>query len=546
MAGEDAAGAGTKGWGQAASQLMEARPGGGRAERCRALVDELERVADPGKASRMLSGLLADLGHAACAKVLAESIERMYVTPGNCGALGDLFGEIGKSAHGRMRTHVTLEAVRVSLLCAYARAGELGESAKAVMGSCHDALEGVASHYKLGILSGRMRGRGAKAAICAGAHPMAGMARLWRFTHDMCDAPDNAVASSVLERYGALGAMASKERLDRAGPRLTQFVQNMALDHIMHEDCEDVYAAADESNMRIRYWLDVVYGQHGVDSNLCSLDRPPKSAFQKPSLEWVNLVVGVRHLILELSSFSHLERLAHKKIVKRLDAKNPDTLYEMLDGHEETAEVIGLLRCKFGAHIHWTFNEVKEAVDEIGLASIVGYAKRVLLFEDAAYRTIRHKYHCRKTSDCELIKHTPLVGERERLAKIKEKYGPVRIALSVKSVDDWHAIHESYLCLHMTYGKYLESTHGDGTTVDEIKQATSEIYNLKYIFLHMCNIIQKLQKPALSMPFEPEFASRESGYCRLRDDYSAHLHINKIKDLRQILKTDKNLISNIP
>lgn len=545
----------TAGLRQAAARVRDAEPGRVLDERCKELGDELERVSGSGtgdglelkEASRVLGALLADVDYAACAKVLGASIGRAYIKHENW-ALDALFGEIAKRVNERKRTLVMLEAVRVSLLCAYGQAGDLGITLRLVLSSCYDALTSVACSNALKELPRRMKKAGAEDTICAGRSRIANVARLWRLIYDMCDVPSDAEARRVLEQYNRLSALLPNRQLERSKARISQLIQNVARVHVMHENYEDVHIVAAESNMRIRYWLDVIYNQHGINSNLCSLDSPPKSAYQKPSLEWANLVVGVRYLVLELDGFRSLERLAYRQIVRRVNVENPEAVYNILDRSWEIERAVKLLRNVSGAHIDWTFNQVKAAVDGVGLAAIVGHARRVLLFEDAMYRAIshkRHRYHRCDPRGHEPINHEALGGEQGRLEEIRERYRRVDLSLNTKSADEWNAIYESYLCICMTYGKYLERLRNSDGTVDAVMLATSEIYNMKYLFLDMCNIIKKL-KPSLTKPFEPEFFSRERGYCRLRNYYSAHTRVNKIRDLRQILKKEKNLLSHIP
>jgi len=544
MAGGDAAGvSGTKGWEQAASRLKGARPGRELDERCRALVDELERVADPEKAGQMLSGLLAGLGHAARSRVLDESIERIYVTPGNCGALESLFGEIGKALDGDRRTYALLDAVRASLLCAHARTGELGDSAGGVLDSCYGVLAGVARDNKLEELSALMGRADARDVTCGGA---GGIARLWRLVYDMCDIPNGTEINCALGRYGRLRSLSSKARLRGARGRISQLLLHIATDHIMHEDYEVIYNVARESNMRIRYWLEEIYRQHGVSNDPHLMDRPAESVFYGPSTGWIHLAMACKYLILELKGFASWERVAYRMIVKRLNFTSPDVIYKIIERRDEMNESIGYLRNTFGAHIDLSFNEAKAKIDEIGLATLVRHARKVLMFQDSAYRgVIPHKYYSSDPWSRELVEFDPPQGDPDKIRAIKEKYGPVDIKLQTQ-YDKWDAMHGSYLCLYLLYGKYLERIHGDSSTLEGIMRATSEIYNIKYMILELANITKELADAGLDMPFEPEFASRQKEYWCLRGAYAAHLRTGEIKCMMQVMGDKRELLSHIP
>ena len=553
-AGEGAASAaGTGGWKQAAAQLGAAGPGRELDEACRRAVDELERAAGHGagargleEATRELSGLLDDLDYDTCAKVLGASIGRVYTTPENCGALGALFGEIGKGDDAHRRTRLALEGVRVALMCAYARADGPGDSARTVLNLCYDALAGVARDNGLRELSRIMGEEGARAAACSGRGSMGDMARLWGFIDDMHDAPSCAEINDTMGRCGRIRAMVSKKETRLGRARISRFVQRIALDRAMREDYQVIYTVAAESNIRIRYWIDEIYAQHGVHNDPFLLDSLPRSVFQKRSMRWANLAVAVKYLALELGSFRKWERYAYRKIVKRLNTENPDALYKILEGRKEAEGPVMRLRNSFGAHIDWTFNEVKAEVDRVGLASIMCHARRVLLFQDAAYRKIPHKYHARDPWAHEAAKGVTLLGEPDRLEKITEKYREADIELSAKYVNTWHAIHESSLGLCMVHAKYLERLHQYDESADGFILLNLEMYNVKYMFLELCNITEKLKGIALDAPFDPGFFSREKEYCRLRNYYAAHPRPRKIQNIMQVLEEERELLSQIP
>lgn len=549
---------GAGGWEQAASRLKEARPGRERDEACRGLADVLARVVGPAPgdshglkwASRALAALLADLDYDTCAGVLAESVGRAYVVSGNCGSLGALFDEIYSSLDGDNRTRVMLEAVRASLLCTYVKADELGDSVKDALGSCYDALAGVARNSGLGTLSGLMGREGAREAACSGRSGVARMSRLWRLVCDMCDVPDGTEINDALGRYDALRSVSGKKRLREAKARISQFLLHIALDHAVHRDYETIYTVTAESNMRIRYWLGEIYKEHGVHSDPHLLDKPEESMFCKPELGWLRLAMAVRYLRLELYDFSkNWEWVAHKMIVKRLDVKSPEVAYRVIELHGEAKKSIKFLRNKFGAHIDWPLNRVREEVDRVGLASIVLHGKKVLMFQDAAYRAIPHKYHRVNPWNREFVKPDLPQGDPAKLKDIAEKYEGVDIKLGTDNTgntDKQHAILASYFCLCLSYGRYLERLHSDNSTMDGIIMTTSEIYNLRYVILEVANITKELADAGLDMPFEPEFASRQKKYWNLRGDYAAHLRPNRLMTLMQVLEAKKELLSHLP
>lgn len=542
-----------EGWKQATARLKGARQGRMRDEECRRLVDVLVRAANPEaggvrglkKASRALSALLVDLDHDTCARVLDEAMGRVYVKPKNCRALVALFAGIGKGGHEHKRSRVTLEAIRVSLLCAYAHADELGDSVEVVLESCYDALAHVARDSRLEGVSDRMEGRGARDAVCAGKSGMADMARLWRFVHDMYDVPSKAEIGCVLGRHASLGAMLPRTLLQKANSRISQLVQNVARDHAIHEDYERIYDAARESNIRIRYWLDVIYKQHGVQSKLYWTDKESELELQKSDPPWADLV-AVKYLILELKGFMEWEGQAYQKIVRRLDVKNPDDIYKIMERREGIEEAIRLLRNKFGAHIQWPFSKARARIDKVGLAAIVRHAKKVLLFQDAAYHDIPHKYYRPNLRGWGPEAFGSLAGEHRRLVEIRERYEPISITLGAMKPGERRAMYESYLCVCSTYDEYLRRSSATGGMAVEATMTPTEICNAKYLFLEMCNIIEKLEKGGLGIPDEPKFTSRKDDYCRLRHEYSAHMRGKKLTNFWQVLESEKRLLSHMP
>lgn len=539
------------GWERAASQVQKARPGRERDEACRSLVDELERLAgsEAGglkRATSAMSALLDNLDYGACAKVLGESISRVYVTPENCVALEALFGEIGKAEDAHRRLRLTMEAVRVSLLRAYSGADALEGSARIVLNSCYGALAGAARDSGLDELSRIMEGETARNAVCAGGNDIAGMARLWKFIDNMHDAPSGAEINATLAMHSMLRSLLPKREITRGRAQISQFAQHVALDCAMREDYLDIYTVAAESNTRIRYWIDEIYRQHGVCNDPLLLDRPARSAFQKPSMRWANLAVAVKYLALELESFRRWEQFAYRKIVKRLDVGNPDALYRILEGHRGAEGPVTRLRNSFGAHIDWTFNDAKAEVDRVGLASIMRHARKVLLFQDAVFRAIPHKYQVRDPWAHEGAKGVTLQGEQSRLGEIREKYRAADVNLGAKRVNAWHAMHESYLCMILVHAKYLERRHQYDGSTDGFALLNLETYNVKYLFLELCNITKKLKENALETTFDPDFFSREEKYCHLRSNYAARVRLREIKSIMQVLEEEQDLLSRIP
>jgi len=552
VGGEGAAEIG--GWEQAVSRLKSARPGRERDEASRELAGVLAGAVGPAPgdglapkmAARMLSALLNDLDYDACAVALAESIGRVYVTPGNCGSLWALFGEICNGLDGDRRTHVTLEAVRASLLCAYVKADELGDSVKDVLGSCYDALAGIARDSRLKVLSELMT-EDARATACSGRAGLAEMALLWRLVSNMYDIPDGTGIHDVLGRYAQLRSISSNARLRKAKARISKFLLHIATDHIMHQDYETIYNVAAESNMRIRYWLDEIYREHGVYNDPHLLDKPKESVFYRPELGWLRLAMAVGYLLLELHDFDkNWEKTAHRMIVKRLDVKNPEAIYKIIELRDEMKKSIKLLRNTFGAHIDWPLKKVKEEVDRVGLASIVRHAKKVLMFQDAAYRTIRHKYSGINPWDRDLVKLDLPHADPENLKAMEIKYNAIDITLNTSSADKQHAMLVSYLCLCLLYGRYLERLCGDNSTMEEILLSTKETYNMRYVILEAANITKELAGAGLDMPFEPGFTPNQKKYWDLRGDYAAHLRPNKLLTLLQVLDAKKVLLSCLP
>ena len=87
---------------------------------------------------------------------------------------------------------------------------------------------------------------------------------------------------------------------------------------------------------------------------------------------------------------------------------------------KKTSEWIRNARNSFGAHIDWTFNEVRKSIDDIGLNRIMHYAKSVVMFQDAICKTIPHRYY-KPTNDkrCSGDITFPKSDEKE---KMKQKY----------------------------------------------------------------------------------------------------------------------------
>jgi len=309
-------------------------------------------------------------------------------------------------------------------------------------------------------------------------------------------------------------------------------------------DYDAIYAAAYESNIHVRYWLCDIYDLHGLPQNPQLYDTPHMSALHSPALRSLRLLLSVRHLVLELWNFQAIYN-HYTKIKTDLAVGKTGGLDLIIKNHK-IAGSLKLLRDKL-AHQGITLGDFAGEIESHGLDSFVHYARAVLMFEDAAYRTVSHRRHKPKNADLNPAKLTfELPGSLDRDAFAK-RYSGVDFEFDPKLHGREYALMgDLRLSLLMLYTSFVEAAKSTGdNTLDSHLRFTSHVHNSKYMILDIDNFIKKFKKLDLQEAVTPDFLSRADLYNSLRHDYSAHTKITKIHTIESLLAEHPDLLSHI-
>lgn len=304
-----------------------------------------------------------------------------------------------------------------------------------------------------------------------------------------------------------------------------------------------MYAAAYESNIHVRHWICDIYDLHGLPQDQHMYDTPHRSALHSPTLRSLRLLLSVRRLILELWNFQAIYS-HYGEIKKDLDVKKASGLSLIIKNHKIVGS-LKQLRNKL-AHQGITLEEFASEIDSLGLDSFVHYARAVLMFEDAAYRTVQNAHHKPENPDWDPARFTfEMPGRLDREAFAK-KYSNVDFPLYPEHSRDYILMGELRLSLLVLYTSFIESAQNTaGKTLDSYLRFTAHVYNSKYMILDIYNFIEKFKKLGLQNAVEPDFLSRVNLYCDLRHNYSAHTKITKIRTIESLLADHPDLLSHM-
>lgn len=309
-------------------------------------------------------------------------------------------------------------------------------------------------------------------------------------------------------------------------------------------DYDAIYSAAYESNIRVRHWTCEIYDLHGLPQNPQLYDTPHRSALHSPTLRTLRLLLSVRHLVLELWNFQTIYG-HYCQIKKDLDVKKASGLNLIFKNHK----IVGSLKHLRDetAHQGITLGDFANEIDKLGLGSFVHYARAVLMFEDAAYRTVSNKRYMPKNADWDLSKLTfELPGSSDSDAFAK-KYSNVDFPFDPEhNSNDYVLMAELRLSLLMLYTGFVESAKNTSDkTLDSYLRFTCHVYNSKYMILDIHSFIAKFMKLGLREYVAPDFLNRAELYNSLRNNYVAHTKITKMRTTVSVLSDHPGLLSHM-
>lgn len=547
-------------WRELLQELSERNPDEVSADECYEVVDELDRIL------KSESNTTAELGEACVAVVelfmrfngsleysaiLERMLDRVCMVPGGHVRLGMLLDAIKiENKADDAHAYLALDAVRVALRHLYLREGALPESRREIMGVCYDAMLRVALRNGPHNLASIMKGSVAREEFCGPGSEICRMAMLRISIYDKRDVPSDDEILKVLRRYPALSGMLDPKRVIESKWRLTRLIHHISLDHLIsHEDYEWAHTAMAESSIRIRYWLDEIYRQHGASNNP-EQDELDAEA-RKPPLSPTNIMVSVRYLALEIYDFWELYQKSHET-AQDLEIKDTSGIYKIVKEYKDS-EKMQILR-KFGAHPCWTFREASRHIDSVGLDKFVFYAHLVLMFQDAVYRTIpsrhrRDRVHALQQAQIS-VSFKPVTEAEEK--KSKETYSNASVTFKApKSQDAYTAMHESRLCMMLLAINFNEgSRHLTENTLEGYLRFSNEVYNVRHMILELANFIKHYDEISLKIEnggnvFTPKFLKRKELYCQLRDECAAHVRIDGIRGIQRLIEKNPDLVSDI-
>lgn len=531
------------------------------ADECHELVDELERIlksrddtaAGLGEACETIAGLFVGFrGSLEYGAILERMLSKICMAPGRQACLDILLNSIKiESAENDAHAYLALDVVRMALRRLYLHEDALRGSRCEVLGACYDAMHRAASRNGLRNLAEIMGGSAARMEFCGPGSEICRMAMLRISIYDKRDVPSDGEILGVLRRYPALSGMLDSKRVIESKWRLTRLIHHISLDHLVsHEDYEWAYIAMAESNIRIRYWLDMIYREHGIANN-------PKQdalyeAARRPSLASTNIMVSARYLALEIYDFWKLYQKNHK-MVQDLEIRDAAGIYKIVKEYKDAREMREL-RNKFGAHPCWTFDEAARHINAMGLDRFVFYARLVLMFQDAVYRTVPSRHRRARNSGVQeaqiSVSFEPVTKSEGR--KSREEYANVSVVFKTpKSQDAYITMHESLLCMMLLSINFNEGKERNGDeTLEGYLRFSSEVYNVKYMILELANFIKQFDEMNLEMTrggkaFTPDFLKRREFYLQWRNDYAAHVLEDGVRGIQRLVEENRDLISNI-
>lgn len=547
-------------WKESLLELSECRPDEVRFDEYYELVDELTKIVKTnGGASEKLreSGtVIAEMfskfrKDSEYGVMLERILDKVYMVPGGHSGLGALLGGIKiEDERSDAHAYLALDVIRVILRHLYLREDALRGSKSEILGVCYDAMLRVAVRSGLHNLANIMRGGIARKELCGTNSEICKMAMLRISIYDKRDVPSDEDILKTICRYPTLNSVLDPMGVLESKRRLTNLIHHISLDHIIsHDGYGQVYEALYESNVRIRYWLDKIYRQHGISNNP-EYDKLDTVA-QKPVLANTNIMVAIKYLVLEIYDFWKLYNKNYD-VDNDLKVDDPSGIYRISQEYAD-AEEMKEMRNRFGAHPCWTFEKVAKHIDAMGLDRLVFYAHLVVMFQDAAYRITpsRHRRdHMRDVRRAQI----PLTVEPVTVSggeTIKVAYSRANVELeSQKDQNAYVALRESLLCMMHLSACFNEARENlkKGTLVSYLR-FSNEVYNIKYMILELVNFTKVYDGMKLSItndgkPLVPSFLERRELYCELRNKYAAHAPMDGNDGMQRLLQKSPDLISN--
>lgn len=304
-----------------------------------------------------------------------------------------------------------------------------------------------------------------------------------------------------------------------------------------------IYAAASESNSRLRYWIYSIYDLHGLP--IPALYKAPHApALHDYEPEPLRLLLLTRCLILELWTFQTIHG-HYMRIKGGLTVERTGGLDMIIKGHR----VHGRLKSLRDdiAHSGTTLGEFACKINSLGLDSYVYYARAALMFEDAAYQKIPHAHHRREGREMIPIENpfmVPGFTERDTFAK---KYSEIDFDPNAeRRKRECTIMRELNHSLRMLYRGFCKAERERESNPPHGRfRFNDHLYNVKYMILDIYCFIEKFRKLGLHDIVTPGFISREGIYEELRHDYSAHTKIKKIRSVEDMLGTRPSLLGDM-
>lgn len=548
-------------WKESLLELSECRPEEVRLDEYYGLVDDLAKIVKSDvKAPEKLreaSVAMAEMSSkfrkdSEYGVMLERMLDKVYMVPGGHSGLGALLGGIKiEDEASDAPAYLALDIIRVILRHLYLRGDALRESWSDFLGVCYDAMLRVAVRNKLGNLANIMKDGATSEELCGPNSEICKMAMLRISIYDKRDVPSDEDILKAIRRYPALNSVLDPTSVLESKWRLTDLICHISLDHtISHDGHGQAYEALYESSARIRYWIDMIYRQHGISNNLeyDKLDTVTK----KPVLANTNIMVAIKYLVLETWDFWRLYG-KNQDMISELKIDDPFGIYRASQEYANAKEMREM-RDGFGAHSPcWAFEEAAKHINTMGLDRLVFYARLVVMFQEAAYRAIpsRHQRdHMRDVQRAQI----PLTIEPVTILEgeaIKKPYGRADVEFrGQKDQNAYVAMRESLLCMVLLSACFNEARENlkKGTLASYLR-FSNEVYNIKYMVLELANFIKVHESMKLSMTSNgkalvPSFLKRKELYCRLRDKYAAHAIMDGSDGMQRLIQKNPGLISD--
>jgi len=313
-----------------------------------------------------------------------------------------------------------------------------------------------------------------------------------------------------------------------------------------HAEYDDIRSSQLESSARLRYLVDNIYVQHGMPPVMQGFDMLHKSRLQRPSLSWAHVLFSARYLVLELWDFEDVYSVHYGKIVGGLDVTDKRGLHMIISGHESVKSALKGLRDKCVAHMERDFGEFAKSIDAVGLASIVHYARAVVMFQDAVFRTIgnRHRKENKPHGGIPISFELPAGTDRQAFEK---KYCQADLAAYAGSHrHECEVMRNLQMSLGMLYASFYEAAlQSRYRNRGEFSWLDMQVYGSKYMILDIHNFIVEFGKLGIGKTTRPGFLTGGTPYARLRNDYAAHTRVNKIAGVGGLLDGNPGLLGDM-